>query len=61
MNYTDAGQPFVDLRDCRTPRDTLRRMEAFLDELHTDILRTEAARLVLEEIAPFTGGGAGRA
>ena len=50
MTYNDAGQPFVDLRDCTGPRDILRRVELFLDEIHRESLRAEAARLVLADV-----------
>lgn len=49
MTYNDEGRPYVDLRDCTTPRDALRRIEQFLDEHYSDVVRTQAARLVLED------------
>jgi hypothetical protein len=51
MTYNDEGLPYVNLRDCTTPREALRRIEQFLDEYYADVLRTHAARLVLEDHA----------
>ena len=45
MNYTADGLPYIDLRGT-TPREALCRVEAFLDEIHADVLRTYAASLI---------------
>jgi hypothetical protein len=49
MTYNDEGLPCVDLHDCATPREVLRRVEAFIDELSSDTLRKYASVLVLED------------
>lgn len=47
MTYNEEGLPFVDLRDCTTPREVVRRVEEFLDEINAETLRAYAATVVL--------------
>ena len=50
LTFDEDGRPCVDVRGCG-PREIVRRVDAFLDDLHAETLRAEAAQMLLADVS----------